>query len=100
MCVCCGQVSLQSNELLQLNVDELIELTASDDLNVKNEEIVFDTIVRWIDHDPEMRKDDIVPLLKSIRLGLLSTQFFVEKVKVRKHGEQIGEQKEIVPWVL
>ncbi len=75
-------VATNSNELLELSSTALIELLSSDDLNVKNEELVFDAITRWISHDPEERKKYILELLKSVRLGLLSTQYFVEKVKV------------------
>ena len=78
-------IALKSNELLALNLGMLRDLLASDELNVKNEEIVFDTILRWINHDPDNRKSQIVPLLQCVRLGLLSTQYFVEKVKVSKH---------------
>ena len=77
-----AKISLKSNEFLALHVDELVEILSSDDLNVKNEEIVFDAILRWINHDPENRKQYIINLLKCVRLGLLSTQYFVEKVKV------------------
>ena len=76
-------VAIKSNELLSLTIEQLVVLMSTDDLNVKNEEIVFDTILRWINHDPENRKQYIINLLKCVRLGLLSTQYFVEKVKVR-----------------
>ena len=52
----------------------------SDHLNVRNEELVFDAVCRWIDFDPERRRGHMARLLKTIRLGLLTTQFFVEKV--------------------
>lgn len=80
------QIAKKSNELLQFSAEELVALTSSDELNVKNEEIVFEAIMRWIEHDPERRKQHIVNLLKSIRLGLLSTQYFVEKVKVKLYN--------------
>lgn len=60
----------------------MVEIISSDDLNVKNEEIVFECIIRWINHDLENRKQHISKLLRCIRLGLLSTQYFVETVKV------------------
>ncbi len=75
-------VATNSNELLELDSTALVELLSSDDLNVKNEELVFDAITRWISHNPEERKNNILELLKCVRLGLLSTQYFVEKVKV------------------
>jgi len=75
----------KSTELLQISVTEMAELLSSDDLNVKNEEIVFEAAIRWIDHDPESRRPDVVTLMNCVRLGLLSTQFFVEKVKIHPY---------------
>ncbi|KAJ8317347.1 hypothetical protein KUTeg_005251, partial [Tegillarca granosa] len=76
-----GDIFTRSMEYLQLNIDEVCEILSSDDLNVKNEEIVFDAVIRWIDYDTERRKCHIPCLLKCVRLGLLTTQYFVEKVK-------------------
>lgn len=36
---------------------------------------------RWIDYSTESRKVYIVELMECIRLGLLDTQFFLERVK-------------------
>lgn len=69
-----------SNEFLQLTVDDLAEILNQDELNVKNEEMVFDSLVRWVDYDPDRRRLCIPNLLPSVRLGLLSTQYVVEKV--------------------
>ena len=59
---------------------QVCEILESDQLNVRNEELVFDSVCRWIDFDPERRRGHMARLLKTIRLGLLTTQFFVEKV--------------------
>ena len=61
----------------------MCEVLESDHLNVRNEELVFDAVCRWIDFDPERRRSHMARLLKTIRLGLLTTQFFVEKVGLR-----------------
>jgi len=82
-------IASQSNELLMLSHDAMVEIISSDDLNVKNEEIVFESIIRWINHDPSTRRQHIAPLLRCIRLGLLSTQYFVETVKVTLATESI-----------
>lgn len=74
------KVCSKSNEFLQLTADELAEIISRDELNVKNEELVFDSVLRWIDYDPERRRNCMPKLLRVIRLGLLSTQYFVEKV--------------------
>ena len=58
----------------------MCEVLESDLLNVRNEELVFDAVCRCIDFDPERRKTHMARLLKTIRLGLLTTQFFVERV--------------------
>ena len=75
-------IATKSNELLMLSDEAMVEIISSDDLNVKNEEIVFESIIRWINHDPNVRRQHIAKLLRCIRLGLLSTQYFVETVKV------------------
>jgi len=75
------EVSEKSNELLALTLEEMIEILSHDELNVKTEEPVFATIIRWIDHSPSTRKEHIFPLLQCIRLCLLSTSYFVEKVR-------------------
>lgn len=54
------------------------------------------TCFRWISHDVEGRKQHIVRLLKCIRLGLLSEQFFVEVVKVRTCSISIINVKKLV----
>jgi kelch-like protein 10 len=77
------EIATKSNELLMLSDEAMVEIISSDDLNVKNEEIVFECIIRWINHDLENRKLHIAKLLRCIRLGLLSTQYFVETVKVK-----------------
>jgi kelch-like protein 10 len=76
------QVSQQSEELLELPVEELQAILGSDELNVKREEDVWICILRWIDHDAENRKGHIADLMKTVRLGLLDAQFFREKVSI------------------
>lgn len=76
-----SEVATRSAEFLQLTFDEVSDILASDDLNVKNEEMAFMALLRWIDHDSPNRKCHISALLKTVRLGLLSIQYFTEKVK-------------------
>ncbi|XP_021932680.1 kelch-like protein 10 [Zootermopsis nevadensis] len=74
------KVSQKSEELLELPVEELQAIIESEELNVKNEKVVWECILRWINHDPYNRKGHIVGLLKGVRLGLLDKDFFREKV--------------------
>jgi kelch-like protein 10 len=48
---------------------------------VKNEEVVWDCVLRWINHDKENRKVYIVELMKKVRLGRLHPKFVLENVK-------------------
>lgn len=70
-----------NKEILNLPVDELTGLLVEDELNVKNEETVWELILYWIDHNPEKRKGHIVDFMRNIRLGLLDTQYFHENVR-------------------
>ncbi|XP_033212650.1 kelch-like protein 10 isoform X2 [Belonocnema kinseyi] len=75
------QVAQRSDEVLNLPIEELRTLVGADELNVKSEEVVWELVLRWINHKPDARKAHIVELMKNIRLGLLDTQFFLENVK-------------------
>jgi hypothetical protein len=71
----------QSEELLELPVKELQAIVGADELNVK-EEIVWECVLGWIDHDTDNRKGHIVDLLKNIRLALLDRNFLHENVSI------------------
>ena len=45
-----------------------------------SEEVVFSAILRWIEHDPENRKDSLPGLLTCVRLPLLTPHFLSDKV--------------------
>jgi hypothetical protein len=49
---------------------------------VKDEKVVWECILRWINHDPDNRKGHIAGLLKGVRLGLLGTKFLRKKVSM------------------
>ncbi|XP_052281875.1 kelch-like protein 10 [Dreissena polymorpha] len=93
-------VMTESSEFLNLSADELADILSRDELNVKNEELVFDAVVRWIDFDPERRKEHMALLLRSMRLGLLTTHFFVEKVKPHPYVKDSDSCKAIVIDIL
>lgn len=75
------QVAQRSEDILHFPIEELRSLVGADELNVKSEQTVWELVLRWINYDPESRKDHIVDLMRNIRLGLLDTQFFLENVK-------------------
>jgi kelch-like protein 10 len=72
----------QSEELLELPVEELQAIVGEDELNIKNEKMVWECVLRWIDQDTDNRKGHIVDLLKNIRLGLLDRNFLHKNVSI------------------
>jgi hypothetical protein len=72
----------QSEDLLELPVEELQATVGADELNAKNEKMVWECVLRWIDHDTDNRKGHIAVLLKNIRLGLLDRNFLRKNVSI------------------
>jgi kelch-like protein 10 len=50
------EISIKSEEFLELELEQLIVILNSDELNVKSEEAVFDAVIRWIDYKIDARK--------------------------------------------
>lgn len=47
---------MKSEEFLELELQPLMDILQADELNVKSEEVVFDALIRWIDHQVDQRK--------------------------------------------
>uniref|UniRef100_A0A1B6D3P4 Kelch-like protein diablo n=1 Tax=Clastoptera arizonana TaxID=38151 RepID=A0A1B6D3P4_9HEMI len=70
-----------SPELMNSTVDELEEIIGSYDLNVKNEDIVWEAVIAWIEHDPINNRRHLARLMPNVRFGLLDPQYFIERIK-------------------
>ncbi|KAM9475873.1 kelch-like protein 10 [Clarias gariepinus] len=70
-----------SEEFLKLKADELCEILENNNLNVREEEVVFDAIMLWIKHAPLDRKTHIALLLSKLRMGLLKQEYLLNKVR-------------------
>uniref|UniRef100_A0A674NSK5 Kelch like family member 10 n=1 Tax=Takifugu rubripes TaxID=31033 RepID=A0A674NSK5_TAKRU len=68
---------ISSKEFHQLSVEELCDIFDHDELNVKNESIVFEAICKWISHNSERRKRHFAILLPKVRLALLSLEYII-----------------------
>ena len=74
------RISHTSHDFLSLlAIDDLIDLIVDDELNVTSEEITWEAIVRWIDYEYAARAKFAPNLLRRMRLGLLSTEYFLSK---------------------
>lgn len=65
---------MKHQEFLSLRPEQLSNLYKSDDLNVNSEENVFESLMLWIQHDIENRKQQLPSLLQWIKLPLLSSE--------------------------
>lgn len=64
----------KSDELLQISKDEMYQIMNSDLLNIKDEALAWEGILRWIKHDSDRRIQHVPLLLTTVRLGILHFQ--------------------------
>lgn len=70
----------KEQEFLHLTKDQLISILDSDDLNVDREEHVYESIVRWFEHEQTERKVHLPEIFaKCIRFPLMEDTF-IEKI--------------------
>lgn len=70
----------ESDEFLNLSLEELTELTGCDELNVSHEEQVFEAVLSWVHHEPS-RRSVLALVLEQIRLPLCRPQFLSDRVQ-------------------
>ncbi|XP_078039106.1 uncharacterized protein LOC144471169 [Augochlora pura] len=70
----------ESPEFKELTGEELEAILRDDELNVKNEEIVFEAVKTWVEHNLEERRPRLPRLLKCVRYGFISYPFFMNNI--------------------
>lgn len=75
---------------------QVIDLISSDDLNIEHEEIVFDAVVRWLNHDSTERGSQFSEVLQYVRLPLLSPYFLEDFVAPLCAVEQSAEAQSLL----
>ncbi|XP_012344511.1 kelch-like protein 5 isoform X2 [Apis florea] len=71
----------KNQEFLLLSANEVAKLLESEDLNVPSEEIIFHTLMTWLEYDPENRQKDASKLLSLVKLPLLSPAFIADNIE-------------------
>ncbi|CAB0005319.1 unnamed protein product [Nesidiocoris tenuis] len=72
---------LKHQEFLLLSSEEVSKLLSSDNLNVPSEEVIFQGLMTWINHDQDKRRPEIPKLLQFVKLPLLSAGFITDVVE-------------------
>ncbi|TNN43469.1 Kelch-like protein 10 [Liparis tanakae] len=63
-----------------LSLQQLVAVLERDDLNVSDERVAFEAVLRWIHHLPEEREAHVAVLLSKVRLALMSMDYMQLKV--------------------
>lgn len=76
------EVVAKSDELLEISINEIFNIINNDLLNIKDESLAWEGILRWIAFDPDKRIHFVPLLLTSVRLGILEFQVSFDIVKL------------------
>ncbi|KAM8860656.1 kelch-like protein 10 [Synchiropus picturatus] len=71
---------VSSEEFFQLTAEELTLVLERDELNVREENNVFEAILRWVDQNSEGQKPQLAKLLSKVRLALLPLDYISSTV--------------------
>ncbi|KAI5937095.1 Kelch-like protein 4, partial [Manis javanica] len=69
---------IKNEEFPLLPANGISKLLGSDDVNVPDEETIFNAVMQWVGYDVQARKQDLPVLLSYIRLPLLPPQLLVD----------------------
>ncbi|MCL4127250.1 UNVERIFIED_CONTAM: hypothetical protein GTU68_060600, partial [Idotea baltica] len=71
---------MESEEFLDLPVNQLMDIISSDELNVRSEEQVFSAVMAWVKYNVTERRPFLAQVLEHVRLPLLNPKFLVGTV--------------------
>lgn len=75
-----SRILKECSEFKSLSYEELEDVLRDDELNVRNEEIVFQAVKTWVEHDLDNRRKCIPSLLACVRFGHISYKYFKSKI--------------------
>uniref|UniRef100_A0A673JEL1 Kelch-like protein 29 n=1 Tax=Sinocyclocheilus rhinocerous TaxID=307959 RepID=A0A673JEL1_9TELE len=68
------------DEILSISTEDLINYLSNDSLNTKAEELVYETVIKWIKEDPVGRVQHISELLAVVRLPFIHPSYLLNVV--------------------
>ena len=72
---------VEYDEFLDLSLDRLIIYVASDLIDVRTEETVYDAVMRWVHHDLDNRKLCLCTVLENVRLATVDVHYLEEVIE-------------------
>ncbi|XP_017539178.1 kelch-like protein 29 [Pygocentrus nattereri] len=68
------------DEILSISKEDLVSYLSNDSLNTKAEELVYETVIKWIKRDPTNRVQHISELLAVVRLPFIHPSYLLNVV--------------------
>uniref|UniRef100_A0A6P4EJZ8 Kelch-like protein 10 n=1 Tax=Drosophila rhopaloa TaxID=1041015 RepID=A0A6P4EJZ8_DRORH len=66
------EVAARNTDIMDMNVKDFYGIISDDELNTREEDHVWKLCVKWIDRNPESRKQHVAHLMNGVRLGLMT----------------------------
>lgn len=79
---------IKSDEFVHLSFEQAQRLLSSDEINVTNEETVFDAVYHWLQYNPASRKSQSFEMLSMVRLPLLKPRFLAQHIFTKELFQQ------------
>ncbi|KAM9840008.1 kelch-like protein 29 [Aulostomus maculatus] len=67
-------------EILSVSKEDLVAYLSNDSLNTKAEELVYETVIKWIKQDPNSRVQHLAELLAVVRLPFIHPSYLLNVV--------------------
>ena len=71
---------VEGEEFVQVSVEHMLKLMASEQIHVPSEEFAFEAMYKWLHHNLQARRHHAAALLRYIRLPLLRPVYLVDAV--------------------
>ncbi|XP_039540711.1 kelch-like protein 29 [Pimephales promelas] len=68
------------DEILNISKEDLVSYMSNDSLNTKAEELVYETVIKWIKKDPSSRVQHVSELLAVVRLPFIHPSYLLNVV--------------------
>ncbi|XP_030377428.1 kelch-like protein 10 isoform X2 [Scaptodrosophila lebanonensis] len=90
------EVAAKNTDILDMNIKDFYSIISDDELNTREEDYVWKLCVKWIDREPENRKQHVAHLMTGVRLGLMTPKCFMEEVKEHPYVIQCEAAKPLI----
>ena len=74
----------KTEDFLAIDCDELLQIIDNNNLNVKNEELVCEAVLRWIQSDVDTRSHDLQRIFEKLRLPLIQPEYLIDVLEQNK----------------